>query len=107
MKENSSGKNFFTDIIVSICDATFSANGRYVFARDFCTVKVWDIANTAKPVANIPLYDPIKTKLCELYENECIFDKFSIASGPDSNQVLTGMFNSNFHIIDVKRDVNT
>jgi len=107
VKESSASKNFFTDIIISICDACFSANGKYVFARDFCTVKVWDIANTSKPVANIPIYDPIKTKLCELYENECIFDKFSIASGPDSNQVLTGMFNSNFHIIDVKRDINT
>lgn len=85
VKESSASKNFFTDIIVSICDATFSANGKYVFARDFCTVKVWDVANTSKPLANIPIYDPIKTKLCELYENECIFDKFSIASGPDSN----------------------
>jgi len=106
-KENPANKNFFTDIIVSICDATFSKNGRYIFARDFCTVKVWDLANTSKPLANIPIYDPIKTKLCELYENECIFDKFSIASGPDSNQVVTGMFNSAFHIIDVKRDINT
>jgi serine/threonine-protein phosphatase 2A regulatory subunit B len=106
-KENPATKNFFTDIIVSICDATFSRNGKYVFARDFCTVKVWDLANTSKPLANIPIYDPIKTKLCELYENECIFDKFSICSGPDSNQVMTGMFNNNFHLIDVKKDTNT
>mmetsp|Transcript_52400 Transcript_52400/g.60192 ORF Transcript_52400/g.60192 Transcript_52400/m.60192 type:complete len:433 (+) Transcript_52400:77-1375(+) len=107
VKENPSNKNFFTDIIVSICDATFSRNGKYVFSRDFCTMKVWDLANTSKPVSVISLYDPIKTKLCDLYENECIFDKFSISSGPDSNQVVTGMFNSNFHIIDVKRDINT
>lgn len=106
-KDTTGTKNFFTDIIVSICDATFSQNGKYIFARDFCTVKVWDIANTSKPLANIPIYDPIKTKLCELYENECIFDKFSLAGGPDSNNIVTGMFNSNFHIIDVKRDVNT
>lgn len=105
--KDSGNKNFFTDIIVSICDATFSNNGRYIFARDFCTVKVWDLANTSKPMANIPLYDPIKTKLAELYENECIFDKFSLASGPDSNQVATGLFNSTFHILDIKRDINT
>jgi len=106
-KESSANKNFFTDIIVSICDANFSKNGKYVFARDFCTVKVWDLANTSKPLANIPIYDPIKTKLCELYENECIFDKFSICSSPDSNQVITGMFNNSFHILDIKRDINT
>jgi serine/threonine-protein phosphatase 2A regulatory subunit B len=106
VKENPASKNFFTDIIVSICDATFSKNGKYVFSRDFCTVKVWDLANTSKPLQTISIYDPIKTKLCELYENECIFDKFSICSGPDSNTVLTGMFNSNFHVFDVKRDTN-
>jgi len=65
------------------------------------------VANTSKPMAVIPVYDPIKTKLCELYENECIFDKFTIAGGPDSNQIVTGLFNNNFHILDVKRDVNT
>lgn len=107
VKENPANKNFFTDIIISICDACFSKNGKYVFSRDFCTVKVWDLANTSKPVSVISLYDPIKTKLCDLYENECIFDKFSISTGPDSNQVLTGFFNSNFHMIDVKRDINT
>lgn len=106
-KENPATKNFFTDIIVSICDASFSKNGKYVFARDFCTVKVWDLANTSKPLANIPLYDPIKTKLCDLYENECIFDKFSLSSSPDSNYIVTGMFNSNFHLLDLKRDTNT
>lgn len=100
-------KNFFTDIIVSICDATFSNNGKYVFARDFCTVKVWDLANTSKPVANIPIYDPIKTKLCELYDSENIFDKFSIASAPDSNHIMTGLYNNCLHVIDVKRDINT
>ena len=107
VKDNQAQKNFFTDIIVSICDACFSKNGKYVFSRDFCTVKVWDIANTSKPLQTISVYDPIKTKLCELYENECIFDKFGIASGPDSNQILTGMFNNNFHILDVKREINT
>jgi len=77
------------------------------FSRDFCTVKVWDLANTSKPLQNISIYDPIKTKLCELYENESIFDKFSICSGPDSNTVATGMFNNNFHVFDVRKETNT
>jgi len=32
---------------------------------------------------------------------------WNICAGPDSNQVVTGLFNNNFHIIDVKKDVNT
>lgn len=49
-KEDPSKKNFFTEIVASISDATFSANGRYIFARDFLNVKVWDVNMTNKPV---------------------------------------------------------
>jgi len=65
-------------MINSICSATFSANGKYIFTRDFLTVKVWDIAMNNRPVSKIGVFDPLKSKLCDLYENECIFDKFSI-----------------------------
>ena len=99
-KEDPSKRNFFTEIVSSISDATFSKDGRYIFARDFLNVKVWDVNMSNKPVATIPIYEPLKSKLCELYENECIFDKFSIESSPDSNYFITGNFNSNFHIID-------
>lgn len=55
---------------------------------------------TNKPVVSVPIYEPLKSKLCDLYENECIFDKFSIQSSPDSNFLVTGNFNSTFHIMD-------
>ncbi len=38
--------------------------------------------------------------MCELYENECIFEKFSIQGSPDSNYLVTGNFNNTFHIVD-------
>lgn len=99
-KEASANKNFFTEIVASISDITFSKNGRYIFSRDFLNVKVWDVKMSNKPVETIQIFEPLKSKLCELYENECIFDKFSISSSPCSNYFLTGLFNSNFHISD-------
>lgn len=30
----------------------------------------------AKPLKVIPVHDAVKPKLCELYENDVIFDKF-------------------------------
>lgn len=36
-----------------------------------------------------------------MIENECIFDKFKLAVSPDSNTILTGNYNNNFHLIDV------
>jgi serine/threonine-protein phosphatase 2A regulatory subunit B len=51
--EDPAKKNFFTEIVTSISDACFSRNGKYIFSRDFLTVKVWDIAMTNKPVATV------------------------------------------------------
>jgi serine/threonine-protein phosphatase 2A regulatory subunit B len=41
-------------------------------------------------------------KLCEVYESESIFDKFDLQISPDSSMVLTGGYNSNAHLIDIK-----
>lgn len=105
-KEIQPNKNFFTEIISSISDVTFSKNGRYIFSRDFLSVKVWDVAMSNQPVEVINIYDPVKSKLCELYENDCIFDKFSVSSSPCGNYFLTGLFNSNFHVSDIHGDHN-
>lgn len=99
-KEDPAKKNFFTEIVASISDACFSKNGRYIYARDFLTVKIWDINMTNKPVNTIQIFEPLKSKLCELYENECIFDKFQITGSQDSNYFITGNFNNTFHMID-------
>jgi serine/threonine-protein phosphatase 2A regulatory subunit B len=105
--EDPSTKNFFTEIICSLSDAIFSNNGKYIFSRDFLSLKVWDLANTKQPVASIPIFEPLKSKLCEVYENECIFDKFTVSSSPCSNYILTGLFNDNFHVIDRTGEKNT
>ncbi|CAD8098954.1 unnamed protein product [Paramecium primaurelia] len=105
--EDPAKKNFFTEIVTSISDACFSRNGKYIFSRDFLTVKVWDIAMTNKPVATVQVFEPLKSKLCDLYENESIFDKFSIASTLDSNSFVTGNFNSTFHIVDRMGECNS
>jgi len=46
-------KNFFTEIVGSISDACYSANGRYIYSRDFLSVKIWDINMPNKPVNTI------------------------------------------------------
>ena len=47
-----------------------------MLARDYLTVNLWDIRNEARPVKTINIHDHLKGKLCDLYENDCIFDKF-------------------------------
>lgn len=59
-----------------------------------------------KPLSVTNIYDPLKSKLCELYENEQILEKFDIKSSPDSNLILTGNFNSTFHLINRESQAN-
>ncbi len=76
MEEDQANKSFFSEIISSISDFKFSSDGRYMLARDYLTLKIWDLNMESKPIKVINIHDHLKGKLCDLYENDCIFDKF-------------------------------
>lgn len=69
-------RNFFSEIISSISGIKFSNSGRYLISRDFVSVKVWDINMNSRPVECYNVHEFLRSKLCSLYENEYIFDKF-------------------------------
>lgn len=82
--EDPTNRNFFSEIISSISDVKFSHNGRYLMTRDYLSVKVWDLNMDTRPVETYSVHEYLRTKLCALYENDCIFDKFECAwSGKD------------------------
>mmetsp|Transcript_21399 Transcript_21399/g.41959 ORF Transcript_21399/g.41959 Transcript_21399/m.41959 type:complete len:498 (+) Transcript_21399:312-1805(+) len=93
-------KSFFSEIIASLSDIKFSYDGRYIISRDYLTVKIWDINMESKPVKTIPIHDQLRSQLSELYESECIFDKFEVAVSRDGNGLATGSYSSQFHILD-------
>ncbi|KAI1296388.1 protein phosphatase 2A regulatory subunit cdc55 [Mortierella claussenii] len=99
-EEDPSNKSFFSEIISSISDVKFSKDGRYILSRDYLTLKVWDINMESRPVQTINIHDHLRNKLCDLYENDCIFDKFECNFSGDGNHVLTGSYNNNFYIYD-------
>lgn len=82
-KEDANSKTFFTEIIQSISDVKFSSNGRFILSRDYLSLKIWDVNMESRPLATIPINDHLKPKLSELYENDCIFDKFESLFSPD------------------------
>lgn len=53
-----------------------------------------------KPVKTINIHDHLRNKLCDLYENDCIFDKFECTFSGDGKSLLTGSYNNYFHIYD-------
>ncbi|ORZ00721.1 protein phosphatase PP2A regulatory subunit B [Syncephalastrum racemosum] len=98
--EDQANRSFFSEIIQSVSDIKFSHDGRYILSRDYLTLKLWDINMDNRPVQTINIHDQLRSKLCDLYENDCIFDKFECVVSGDDQHLMTGSYNNNFHIYD-------
>lgn len=66
--EDNGNRSFFHEIIASVSDVKFSRCGRYLASRDYMSVKLWDLNMERKPLAIYPVHEPLRAKLCELYE---------------------------------------
>lgn len=97
-EEDPSNRSFFSEIISSISDVKFSHDGRYILSRDYLSLKIWDINMESKPVKTISIHDHLRGKLCDLYENDCIFDKFECTWGGDDKCV-----SDTFHLRGLRR----
>lgn len=102
-KEDDGGAHsFFSELISSISDLTFSHDGRYFVTRDYMNMKLWDLNMESQPVLVVPVHDTIKPKLCDLYENDSIFDKFECSFNHDSTQVVSGSYSNFLRVTSIK-----
>ncbi|KAJ1675392.1 protein phosphatase 2A regulatory subunit cdc55 [Spiromyces aspiralis] len=107
VEEDPATKNFFSEIISSVSDVKFSADGLKILSRDYLTLRVWDIRNEREPLKSINVHDYLKPKLCDLYENDNIFDKFECTFGGRSGtHAMTGSYNNYFNIYDLTNPEN-
>ncbi|KAH9761526.1 serine/threonine protein phosphatase 2A 55 kDa regulatory subunit B beta isoform [Citrus sinensis] len=91
-QEAPGSRSFFTEIIASISDIKFARNGRHILSRDYMTLKLWDINMDSGPVATFQVHEHLRPKLCDLYENDSIFDKFECCLSGDGGRVATGSY---------------
>ncbi|KAL0341502.1 UNVERIFIED_CONTAM: Serine/threonine protein phosphatase 2A regulatory subunit B beta isoform [Sesamum calycinum] len=68
-EESHGPKSFFTEIIASITDLKFANDGRHILSRDYMNLK-----------------------LCDLYNNDAIFDKFECCLAKDRLNFATGSY---------------
>jgi len=99
--EDPSSKSFFSEIISSISDMKFSNDGRFLLTRDYMTLKLWDLSMEREPVRTVKIHEHLRSRLCDLYENDCIFDKFECALSWDGSQMITGSYSRRFKVFDV------
>lgn len=78
-----------------------------MISRDYLSIKVWDLHMETRPVEVYPAHEYLRLKLCSLYENDCIFDKFECCWSGNDQYIMTGSYNNFFKIFDrnTKRDV--
>ncbi|CAD5170048.1 unnamed protein product [Musa acuminata subsp. malaccensis] len=96
--EASGSRSFFTEIIASIADIKFGKDGRHILSRDYMTLKLWDINMDSGPVATFQVHEHLRPKLCDLYENDSIFDKFECCLSGDGLRVATGSYSNLFRV---------
>ncbi|KAF5189195.1 Serine/threonine-protein phosphatase 2A regulatory subunit B [Thalictrum thalictroides] len=97
-QEAPGSKSFFTEIIASISDIKFGRDGRHILSRDYMTLKLWDINMDSGPVATFQVHEHLRPKLCDLYENDSIFDKFECCLSGDGMRIATGSYSNLFRI---------
>ncbi|KAI9478193.1 MAG: protein phosphatase PP2A regulatory subunit B [Benjaminiella poitrasii] len=102
--EDPSNRSFFSEIISSISDVKFSKDGRYILSRDYLTLKIWDINMEKEPLRTINIHNNLRSKLCDLYENDCIFDKFECTFSGDGSHMMTGSYSNDIHIYNQEDD---
>ncbi|XP_028028089.1 serine/threonine-protein phosphatase 2A 55 kDa regulatory subunit B alpha isoform isoform X1 [Bombyx mandarina] len=98
--EDPHARSFFSEIISSISDVKLSNSGRYMMSRDYLGLKVWDLRMETKPVETYPVHEYLRSKLCSLYENDCIFDKFECCWSGEDQRLMTGSYNGFFRIFE-------
>jgi len=72
----------------------------HILSRDFMTLKLWDVRVETRPIVVVPIHDHLRAKLCELYENDCIFDKFECALSSSGGKVITGSYDHRVYVHD-------
>ncbi|CAD5169202.1 unnamed protein product [Musa acuminata subsp. malaccensis] len=97
-REAPGSRSFFTEIIASISDIKFARDGRHILSRDYMTLKLWDINMESSPVAIFQVHEYLRPKLCDLYENDSIFDKFDCCLSGDGMHVATGSYSNLFRV---------
>jgi len=98
---SSGERSFFSEVTSSISSVEFSSDGRYIMARDYMRLHIWDVKMQKTPMKSIKVHEHLQSKLCELYESDCIFDKFDCSWGPGDQHVCTGTYDNRLLLWDV------
>lgn len=98
--DTAGSRTFFSEIIASVNDVRFvPPDGTHLITRDYMMLRLWDIRYEAAPVASYGVQEPLRNRLCDLYESDAIFDKFDLTCSGDGKFFGTGTYNNFFRVV--------
>jgi hypothetical protein len=62
-EELAGARSFFSELLSSMSDLKFSGDGRYMLARDFMALKLWDLHMERAPVACYPIHEHLRHRV--------------------------------------------
>mmetsp|Transcript_15267 Transcript_15267/g.24810 ORF Transcript_15267/g.24810 Transcript_15267/m.24810 type:complete len:520 (-) Transcript_15267:1377-2936(-) len=104
--DSGASKSFMQDMLGTISDLKFVQHGERIVARDYLSIKIWDTRMESRPLEIIPVHDFLRTKLWDLYDNECIYDSFDLAVSNEGD-IITGSYDNLFHVFDLQKRTDT
>lgn len=67
-------KSFFSEIISSVSDMKWSSDGRYILARDYMNLKLWDLNMESAPVVTYSVHEHLRAKASPLPLVQHVFE---------------------------------
>ncbi|KAK6148357.1 hypothetical protein DH2020_019269 [Rehmannia glutinosa] len=89
-EESHGPKSFFTEIIASITDMKFANDGRHILSRDYMNLKLYIFIVICRKADTLHY----AAQLCDLYNNDAIFDKFECCVAKDRLSFATGSYSN-------------
>src|SRR5690606_32069883 len=104
--EEQDQQSFFDEMTQNVTSAKFSKGGKFIIARDYMSIKIWDVAMEKKPVETIYVHEYLRERMWDLYSNDLLWDPFKIGLS-STGDIVTGSYSNYFHILDLKEKNDT
>ena len=89
-KYSSNSSWYYEDLVQSISYAEFCRNFDLIVARDYFTVKFWDLRVNSAPVLVADVVEDKNLSMRDVCESQVIFYDFEVKDSPGSEFVVTG-----------------
>lgn len=98
LKYESSKSWYYEELVVSISSAEFCKAHESIVARDYFTVKYWDLRNPSSPYLIADIIEDQNLSMSDLYQTQAICAEFEVKDCLSSEYSITGGYGEVFII---------